>query len=255
MKKHFLYFLLISFLFLSCKKDDVSQLTTTLQSLIEEQSSLTPFNELVACAAGGQEGFMDEEDFPLSMFFYPELNASNFKYYETENSDNDPNDLNLFLEKNVSHEPLFNGFLRRFILPKPEKDVWARVSFVANDTLWYCKPVRLKYFEKPTQYAPELCQIDLSNSVEPIFNWQDGTADDNFIYFQVISDENNDALSGTYTNDLFFQYYYLDNVVFNVTRAGQVKPLQIGATYNFTLMGVSSDNWVNLIMDKNFVVQ
>lgn len=255
MKKHLFYIMLFSLFFFSCKKDDFSQLPNTLQVDIEEQSNLTPFNELVACAAGGQEGFMDDEDFPLSMFFYPELNASNFKYYETENGDDDPNNLNLFLEKDASHEPLFNGFLRRFFLPKPEKDVWARVSFVANDTLWYCKPVRLKYFEKPTQYAPELCQVDLTNSVEPVFNWQEGIADDNFIYFQVISDENNDALSGTYTNDLSFQYYYLDNVVFNVTRSGQVKPLQIGATYNFTLMGVSNDNWVNLIIDKKFEVQ
>lgn len=246
---------MITFLFLSCKKDDTSDQSNTLQSVIESQSNLIPFNELVACAAGGQEDFLDDEDFPLSMFFYPELNATDFKYYETENSDDDPNNLNLFLEKNASHEPLFNGFLRRFFLPKPEKDIWSRVSFIANDTLWYCKPVRIKYFEKPTQYAPELCQVDLSNSVEPIFSWQDGIANDNFIYFQVISDENNNALSGTYTNDLSFQYYYLDNVVFNVTRPGQVQPLQIDSTYNFTLMGVSNDNWVNLIMDKSFLVQ
>ncbi|MFK7774210.1 MAG: hypothetical protein AB8F94_18825 [Saprospiraceae bacterium] len=255
MKSYFLYLLITSFLFLSCKKDDTSDLPKTLQSFIEEQSNLTSFNELVACAAGGQEDFLDDDNFPLSVFFYPELNAADFKYYETENSDDDPNNLNLFLEKTASQEPLFNGFLRRFILPKPEQDVWARVSFTANDTLWYCKAVRLKYFEKPTQYAPELCQVDLSNSMEPIFSWQDGTADDNFIYFQVISDENNNALSGTYTNDSFFQYYNLDNVVFNVTRPGQVKPLQIGSTYHFTLMGVSNDNWVNLIVDKNFEVQ
>lgn len=255
MKNYFIYILISSFLFFSCKKDDASDLPNTLQSIIEEQPNLAPFNELVACAAGGQEGFLDDENFPLSIFFYPELSATDFKYYETENSDDDPSDLNLFLEKNASHEPLFNAFLRRFILPKPEKDVWSRVSFIANDTLWYCKPIRLKYFEKPTQYAPELCQVDWSNSAEPIFNWQDGTADDNFIYFQVISDENNNALSGTYTNDLFFQYYNLDNVVFNVTRPGQVKPLQVDSTYHFTLMGVSSDNWVNLIVDKSFVVQ
>ncbi|MFK8008076.1 MAG: hypothetical protein AB8H03_17085 [Saprospiraceae bacterium] len=255
MKNYFLYLLLVFFLFFSCKKDDNSDLKNTLQSVIEGQTNLTPFDELVACAAGGQEGFLDDENFPLSVFFYPELNAADFKYYETENSDDDPNDLSLFLEKDATHEPLFNGFLRRFFLPKPEKDVWSIVSFIANDTLWYCKPIRLKYFEKPTQYAPELCQIDLGNSVEPIFNWQDGTANDNFIYFQVISDENGNALSGTYTNDLFFQYYYLDNVVFNVTRPGQVQPLQIDSTYNFTLMGVSNDNWVNLIIDKSFVAQ
>lgn len=249
------FIFIVPCIFFSCKGDDQEMSAATLQSIINENANLTPFNELVACAAGGQEGFLEDDNFPLSMFFYPELNASSFKYYETESSSANPNDLSLFVEKERAHEPLFNGFLRRFYLPEPEKDTWARVSFIANDTLWYCKPVRIKYFEKPTQYAPELCQIDLNNAVEPIFTWQDGIADDNFIYFQVISDDNNNALSGTYTNDLSFQYYYLDNVVFNVTRPGQVQPLQVDSTYNFTLMGVSNDNWVNLIMDKNFVVE
>ena len=120
MKNYFLYFLLANILFFSCKKDDTSDRPNTLQSVIDEHSNLTSFNELVACAAGGQEGFLDDENFPLSMFFYPELNASDFKYYETENSDDNPNNLDLFLEKTASHEPLFNGFLRRYFLPKPE---------------------------------------------------------------------------------------------------------------------------------------
>ena len=255
MQKLIIYLLWASFLFFSCKNDGKIDLPISLQSHIEEKIELIPFNELVACAAGGQVGFLDDENLPLSIFFYPELSASEFKYYETESSDDDPYNLNLFLEKNVSQEPLFNGFLQRFPLPKPEKDIWARVSFIANDTLWYCKPIRLKYFEKPTQYAPELCQVDLSEPMEPIFSWQDGTADDNVIYFQVISDVHSNALAGTYTTDLFFQYYQLDNVVFNVTRPGQAVPLQVDSTYHFTLMGVSDDNWVNLIMDKNFVVE
>ena len=227
----------------------------TLQDQIESNSDLKPFNELVACAAGGQANFLEDENFPLSIFFYPELNATDFKYYETESGTADPDDLNLFVEKEATHEALFNGFLRRFLRPRPSEDVWARVSFVANDTLWYCKPIRLKFFEKPTTYAPEDCVVDLTNPTEPIFTWTDGMPNDNFIYFQVVSAANGNALSGTYTNDLFFQYYFLDNVVFNVTRAGQVKDLEVGETYQFTLMGVSEDNWVNLIMDKGFEVE
>jgi hypothetical protein len=212
-------------------------------------------NELVACAAGGQVGFLENADYPLNVFFYPELNASDFKYYETEDGNDDPNDLSLFFEKEAVGEPVFNGFLRRYPRSRPDQDVWARVSFIANDTLWYCKPIRLKFNNKPTQFAPELCQVKLDDPQEPIFEWQDGIADDNIIYFQVISDENGNALSGTYTTDLSFQYYHLDNVVFNVTRPNQVMPLEIGETYTFTLMGVSADNWVNLIMEKSFVVQ
>jgi len=249
----FLPFLVI-ILFTGCKKDDDSNMVT-LQSYVEDHSDLTPFNELVACAAGGQEGFLEDENAPLSVFFYPEINASDIRYFETKNATDDPNDLSLFVEKSVPPELLFNGFLQRFALPKPDKEVWARVSFIANDTLWYCKPIRLKMDSKPSQFAPELCEIDLTNSTEPIFSWQDGIADDNIIYFQVISDDANNAISGTYTTDLFFQYYKLDNVVFNVTRPGQAVPLNLNRTYTFTLMGVSDDNWVNLIMRKNFDVQ
>lgn len=255
MKNNLLLLILCSFLIFSCKKSDERPPVLTLQNHIEMNTSFTPFDELVACAAGGQEGFLEDENLPLNVFFYPELGATSFKYYETQCGSDDPNDLDLFIEKSALSDPIFNGFLRKFPLPQPEQDVWARVSFMANDTLWYCKPIRLKYKSKPSQFAPELCQINLDNPQEPIFTWEDGIADDNIIYFQVISTENGDALSGTYTSDFSFQYYNVDNVVFNVTRAGQVMPLQIGATYRFTLMGVSADNWVNLIMEKSFVVQ
>ena len=246
---------LSSILIFSCKNDDDNASVLTLQDYIETHPSHIPFNELVACAAGGQENFLEDADFPLNIFFYPELDATDFKYYETESGSDDPNDLNLFLEKEAVSEPIFNGFLRKFAQPLPQEDVWARVSFMANDTLWYCKPIRLKYNSKPSQFAPELCQVNLDDPLEPIFNWENGIANDNIIYFQIISNENGDALSGTYTTDLFFQYYNTDNVVFNVTRLGQVQPLEIGKTYQFTLMGVSADNWVNLIMQKDFVVQ
>ena len=74
---------------------------------------------------------------------------------------------------------------------------------------------------------------------------------DNAIYFQVISDTNDDFLSGTYTFEKSFQYYVLDNVVLNITRE---TPPQLATTqpYNFTLMGVREDNWVNLFIATSF---
>ncbi|MEM6964256.1 MAG: hypothetical protein AAF573_05790 [Bacteroidota bacterium] len=253
------YFLLLPLIFscllFSCSDKDENELSSTLQAHVANNAELTLHEELVACAAGGQDDFLEDENFPVSMFFYPELEATNFAYYETENSSDDPEDFSLFVKKDMDHEPLFNGFLRRFLLPPPTKDVWARVSFHANDTLWVCKPVRLKYFENPTLYAPDFCAVNLTTPTEPTFTWQDEVPNENIIYFQVISDADNNALSGTYTNDLIFQYYQLDNVVFNVTRPGQATPLLPSENYNFTLMGVSDDNWVNLIADKSFVTQ
>lgn len=241
-----------SILLSTCKKEEP---ILSLQQYISENETLIPFNELIACAAGGQSDFLDDPSAPLNMFFYPLPNATNFKYYETQNASDDPADLSLFFEKKIESLPVFNGFLRRYPLPPPSKDVWGRVSFIANDTLWYCKPVRYKTLEKPSQYAPELCEVNLSEPLKPTFTWQNGTADDNIIYFQIISDENGNALSGTYTTERSFQFYELENVVLNVTPSNTTPTLETGKSYDFTLMGVSSDNWVNLIMDKSFIAQ
>ena len=73
---------------------------------------------------------------------------------------------------------------------------------------------------------------------------------ENVIYFQVISDTDNNLISGTYTIEKNFTFYDLDNVVFNITDPNANPTLEPNKTYNFTLMGVSEDNWVNLFMEK-----
>ncbi len=247
-------FLLSLFLVIisACNKDaDVPE--DSLQAYIDSNEEWTTFNELIACAAGGQVGFLDDAEAPLSMFFYPKPYSTNFKYYETASINDDPLDLSAFIEKEVPQEPLFNGFMKRFFLPQPSQDVWARVSYLSNDTLWYCKAVRIQYNEKPSVYNPALCTIDQTNPLEPIFSWTDGSTTDNIIYYQVISDERGDALSATYTTDSYFQFYNTDNVVLNVTRPGPVLPLEPNKEYGFVLMGVSEDNWVNLIVTKSFM--
>jgi hypothetical protein len=73
------------------------------------------------------------------------------------------------------------------------------------------------------------------------------------IYFQVVSDDSDDLLSGTYTFETQFKYYDLDNVVLNVTR--ETPPDLIpDQTYGFTLMGVSENNWVNTFAQISFTV-
>ncbi len=235
----------------ACKEDKVP--IDSLQAIINNNSNLSPFDELIACAAGGQKDFMEDAQFPVSMFLKPHhLGITDLRYYETEKGTDDPNDLALFIEKDLADEPLLNGFLHRFKLPLPTEDKWARVSYIANDTLWYCKAVRLKYVEKPSEYAPQLFSVDTTEPLSPIFEWQDGEVKENVIYFQVISDQAGNAISGTYTYDLNFQFYKLNNVVLNVTHPDWSPQLSPNETYNFILMGVSDDNWVNLIIDGSF---
>lgn len=234
----------------SCSKE-VSPPANTLQTYIDDHPEWQPHNELVACAAGGQEGFLDDPEAPLSMFFYPKLYSTNFTYYETNDGDVDPNDLAQFVEKEVAFEPLFNGFMARFPLPEPTSDRWGCVSFVSQDTLWYCKPVHYKMQSKPTIFTSDRMQIQLESDFIPTITWEDQDRE-NIIYFQILVDERGDAISATYTEDKKFKFYDTSNVVFNVTRPGPVLPLQPNKEYSVVLMGISSDNWVNLIMQKSF---
>ena len=88
--------------------------------------------------------------------------------------------------------------------------------------------------------------------MNPTFKWVDGSIKENVIYFQVISDEANNLISGTYTYEKEFTFYDLSNVVFNITDPNTNPELQPNSDYKITLMGVSEDNWVNLYMEEEF---
>ena len=256
MYKQILYgFVLFGLLYiLGCSKDANSD-PISLQEYLDDHSELVAHDELIACAAGGQADFLADPEFPLSLFLKPHyLGVSDIRYYESSSPNIDPEDLSLFIEKEAKQESLFNGFLHRFKLP-PTEDTWARVSFIANDTLWYCKAIRFKFHEQASIFAPELCSVDLSTPVEPLFQWQEGNSQNNIIFFQVLSDQNGSAISGTYTTDPFFQFYNTSNVVLNVTHPGPTPVLEANKQYQFTLMGVSTDNWVNLIIQKAFTTE
>ncbi|MGI9551707.1 MAG: hypothetical protein ACR2MT_10935, partial [Aurantibacter sp.] len=114
-----------------------------------------------------------------------------------------------------------------------------------------CNPIRIKKDSKPTEYLPDSVAVTNINTIMPRFEWSDGTHDDSVIYFQVVSDNQDDLLSGTYTNDRNFRYYDTTNVVLNITR--ELPPqLDPNGAYKFTLMGVSEDNWVNLFVELPF---
>lgn len=238
----------------SCGEDECCVNVMSLETVLAEFGSEFQANSLVACAAGGHT--VNGEAAPLSMFYYPLEGASDFRYYVLQGS-TDTNDLLQYIqvEAEEQREELFGGFLQRFILEDAENDFWARVSYRVGDSLYYCKAVHVRVNDQPSEYLPENASINLDDPTHPIITFEDGTADDNIIYFHVISDENKNAISGTYTTEKTWQFYDLSNVVFNVTPTDWNPELQPGETYNYTLMGVTADNWVNLIAEKTFVVE
>ncbi|WP_099574585.1 hypothetical protein [Maribacter sp. 4U21] len=124
------------------------------------------------------------------------------------------------------------------------------MSFEEDGKIHLSNPIRIKNKRKPTEYIATNVSVE-SNTINPLISWEDGLYDDTKIYFQVITDANNNLISGTYTFDRFFRFYELDNVVLNITPRTP-DSLQPCLTYGITLLAISEDNWVNLFSTRNF---
>ena len=112
-------------------------------------------------------------------------------------------------------------------------------------------PIKLKINTKPTEVNADLLTI-IDDGVTPTFRWDDGLIPENAIYFHVVSDLDDNLISGTYTFDREFTFYDLDNVVLNITDPSTTPLLEPNQEYKFTMMGVSLDNWVNLLIETRF---
>ena len=202
---------------------------------------------VIACAAN------DKDTGDVLTFFYPQEGASNIRFYETESTQQDHEDFTNYKQVFIDSEPFFNGHLGKFTQSN-SKEKWVIITFELNNEIKISNPIRIKHQTKPTVWT-EAVTIDQTISGMPEFSWQHNAAGDNAIYFQVISDSQDNLLSGTYTYESMFQYYNISNVVLNVTTQLPVPDLISGNSYNFTLMDVSLDNWVNLVVSKSFNVQ
>ena len=218
-------------------------------------SSLLPHSDqLIACAGGGEPDSIERPDAPISIYYYPTEGAHNFRYFETTSIDQNPDNLDNFREKALEDAPFFNGYLRRFRSVSIEEEKWARVSFETHDSLHVSNAIRLKYPVLPTHYDSSLVIVD-ADGVNPTFSWHEHDNPLDVIFFQVVSDRNGNLISGTYTFEKQFTFYQLDNVVLNIRDVSPAPMLELGAPYTFTLMTVSSDNWVNLIGERNFIAE
>ena len=236
--------------FTSCNKTP----TKTLEYSLEHDGIPISQEYIIACAAGMPEGFMGAEDYPVSLFFYPVENATKFKYYETLGENIDPFDYSLYLPLEVTEEFVFNGYLRRFPIIENKENRWGIVTYEVNETVRICAPVHIKVATQPTLWAPSSISIQ-NDGATPLFNWNEHLNHNNKIHFQVVSDINNDLVSGTYTYDSQWQFYDLSNVVLNITDSSITPTLLANTDYQFTLMSVTQNNWVNLFGQKEFTTE
>lgn len=222
-------------------------------NILSEYLELNHFRELsglIACAGGNEAGLFNDPSEASSVFFYPIEGATDFRYFETD-SLSDPSDFSQYNAKLVDSEPIFNGFLWKFNNSEFAGERYGVVTYKTEGRIHACNPIRIKTNVKPTEQNSELLQVE-EDGVNPRFDWEDGLIQENAIYFQVISDEDNNFISGTYTFDKNFTFYNLDNVVLNITDTLTTPALVPNNNYTLTMMGVSEDNWVNLFIEKEF---
>ena len=243
MKRIVLVFL-TCILTMSCSNDSDDEIEQRLSTYV--QGRIIEKGAVIACAAS------DNITGDILTFYYPEIGASNISLYQTATTDIDHNDYSNYKQVLVQNDPFFNGYLGRYQL-SGENEKWIIVTFELDNEVKISNPIRSKQLRKPTLWN-DVVVISESSLGMPTFEWEDNPVGDNAIYFQVISDDENNLLSGTYTYENKFQYYNTDNVVLNVTT--QTPPnLTSKVPYNFTLMDVSVDNWVNWVVQKSFEIQ
>lgn len=247
MKK--LIFVFVVLLMFSCDEEDTVLDEMVLADYIKLNSSLE-LADLVACAGGQEDGLLESVNEPTDVFFYPIKGATEFRYFEAENIADSAN-FSKYLAKELDSEPMFNGYLWKFNNTPFTGERMGIVTYKTPGKLHVCTPIRHKTNVKPTEVNPDLVTI-AENGTMPSFSWEDGLINENVIYFQVISDTDNNLISGTYTIEKDFTFYDLSNVVFNITDSTSAPMLEPNKDYRFTMMGVSEDNWVNLLIEKDF---
>lgn len=237
----------------SCKKDTLLQSNSTGLQLYVDQNTNLERDDLIACAGGTGTTFVGDSINPVSVFFYPEAGAYEFRYFETSSISVDNANLNNYEEKSFNLTDLFNGTMKKFDHPAMNDERWGIVTFKTAGKLHLCNPIRLKSSVSPTTDISNIIQVT-DNGTTPGFDWTAENEPNNVIYFSIVSDTLENLISGTYTTDKFWTFYDLSNVVLNVTPTSN-PTLQAMTPYNYALMGVSEDNWVHTFGMKAFQTQ
>lgn len=187
------------------------------------------------------------------IYYYPLVGFSEMRYYETENTAVDKNNFSNYRRKDLADAAAFGGKLRRFSRTNNNKESWCIVTFVVDEVLYKSNPIKIKNATKPTEWVTDV-SIEYPQTLKPKFTWSDKTYKENTSYFQVFTNSKSIFLSGTFTTEKTFQYNNTANVTSTINLATPAA-LILNGEYKFTLMGLSDDNWVNLVIQKSFIAE
>ena len=252
MKNRFWYIVVFS-LCIACSTSDTAEETTIIDPpnntlllsdyVVNEEVMI---DNVISCASGSSNPN------EIIAYVYPRPEATDIRFFETATVDDDKNDYSKYSQIDVPEEDFFNGYLKSFTR-QVDREKWVILSFRESGQIHLSNPIRLKHLTQNTLFTDAI-SINQETSGMPVFNWPNLATEADAIYFQVIADDTDELLSGTYTFETQFQYYVLDNVVLNITE--ETPPDIITAQpYAITLMGVSEDNWVNVLGQTDFIAE
>jgi hypothetical protein len=235
-------FLFICISVLSCSEDTDITVSRNLQEYINESKNVAE-KAIVAFAANAEANTS-----LTSIFYYPEAGATDIRYYELTDSSLDENSFVNYRRQSLNSEEVFGGKLERFSR-SGSSESWCLVTYIKEDVLRVSDPIKLNNTSKTTAYSDEVT-VNYKTTLEPNFTWEDGVRNESIRYFQVFTDEEGAFISGTFTEDTFFQYYDETKDNINTTMP---KNLVEDEVYNFTMLGIGADNWVHIIIEEQFI--
>ena len=230
----------------ACSQDTDLTIARNLQEYISENTTVAE-GAVLAWAAN------KKENTDLTYIYYaPEIGASDFRYYELKDASLAMDVFLNYERKSLENSVVFDKKLNRFSRPGSSEN-WCLVTYKKEGGLQISAPIKLNNKTKTTVYSNAV-SIAYKTTVEPNFTWEDAAIDDNVFYFQTISDASSTMLSGTFTRDTFFQYYDTSNVLVSPNLNTEApKALVADDIYNFMMMGIGPDNWVNMIVEEQFI--
>ncbi|MGY6648799.1 hypothetical protein [Wenyingzhuangia sp. IMCC45574] len=239
--KHLQTLIILTFV-LSCNNNDDSPSSNNFSDYLKTKQSQP--EEVIACAASSK----DEKS--IFVYFFPETNTSNYRLYLLPTATHQKDEFDFYqLQPEISTIKVANT-IRGFELSSSQEEVWAIVSFEKDNEIHYSNPINLKHKTSPTIYNNQI----LVDTATLAFSWTNTLGADNTenaIYFEILMEDNSDLISGTYTYENRYTYLDNSNVVLNITQ-NNTQQLSLNTNYGFAVMGVSEDNWVNFIAEKNF---
>jgi hypothetical protein len=249
--KQLLIIALAVFSLYACKKELSSNIASYGLKAYMDSKAHMPTGNLIACAGGNSSSFMGDANNPISVFFYVEEGAENFQYFETNSINVDENDFNNYFPKDYEMTVLFKGIMRKFNHPSVDSERWGIVTYEKDGAVHLCDPIRIKAAVAPTEDISPIVTI-IESGVNTEFDWMFENEPNNEIYFSIVSDQDDNLLSGVYTYEKNWTFYNLSNVVLNVTPGTVAPSLMPDSDYNYTMMGVSGDNWIHTIALRSF---